>query len=273
MSARLRERRWLEGAGPGGWAVLGAAGWSALALIAALAGMGGRIEPAPLPAAEPLPGEAALPAERIGPYAQYREAEIRPLFATDRRPRPFVIAGQGGPAEPRQQPLNLQLTGVLISPRVQLATVQAPGGQPERVRLGQAPEGANGWRLVSLAPRSAVFESAEGRQTLELEVSGKTGPPTMVGVATTGMPPGAIPPPPPPPPSPVASDAPRPADAAAAAADQARRSVEEAAAEAEVAAMPPSQREQVDAIRRRIEARRAQMQQNSSTGGSKPPNP
>lgn len=249
--------RWLQEAGPGSWALLGATVWAALALVAALAGMGGRIAPAELPASDPLPVAGKPAPERIGPYAQYREAELRPLFATDRRPRAFEIAGRAGPATPVEaQPLNLRLTGVLISPRVQLATVQVPGGEAERVRLGQSPDAASGWRLVSLAPRSAVFEGPGGRQTLELQVSGVAAAPAKPATP--------VPPPPPPPPVPAQDDA-EAADAAAAA--------QEAAAQAEAAAMSTSQREQVDAIRARIEARRAQMRNTAPPPVATPPKP
>ena len=273
MAERAPRAQWLEGAGPGSLVLLGVAAWALLMLAGALAGMGGRIAPATLPQAAPLPAQAKPLPERIGPYAQYREAELRPLFATDRRPRPFLIGGpqQGQPSAPEQAPLNLQLTGVLISPRVQLATVQGAGGQPQRVRLGETPEGAAGWRLVSLAPRSAVFESSGGRQTLELQVSGVAGAPTPIKSAPPSMP--APPPPPPAPGTTPPADADAAADPAAVAAAEAAQAADNAAAMADAAAMSASQREQVEAIRARIEARRAQQNRSGPTPAPPRPNP
>jgi general secretion pathway protein N len=128
------------------------------------------------------------------------------------------------------------LTGVLISPQVRLAILQpAGGGDSQRVREGKSPEGAAGWRLIEVQPRRVVFEGANGQSTLDLRTFGASA--TDRDEIARAVP-GARPPPP-------------TATAAAAA----------AAASADAAAAVPPQNEQqrIEAIRKRIEARRAQL--------------
>lgn len=170
------------------WLLGGVALWALATWLLGLFGLGGRIERLPhdpslvqsLPAT-PRPGE-----ERLGPLAQYAESGDRPLFTTDRRPQPFVInpVDEEAPAE-----FEYVLTSVLLTPGLEVAIVQPPGGgEPVRIKAGEAAEGAPGWRLLSVAPRSAVFEGPEGQRTLELRVFDGVG-----GQEPTAM---SVPPPP-----------------------------------------------------------------------------
>lgn len=217
-----------------------AAGWAVSAWLLALAGMGGRLPPpegdalrAPALPAMPPPAAAAL-----GPAAQYAGIAARPLFSTDRRPHPFFLQGTGQADE--APAFDLVLTSVLITPQAQLAIVQKPDGSGAwRVRVGDAPEAYPGWRLTAIAPRSATFVGPEGEKTLPLRVFDGQG-----GAAPTAM---APPPPPPPPvempgrvPPGAATAAPPPTDASTA-----------------------PDPEQIEAIRRRIEARREAMRQSA----------
>ena len=219
------------------WLLAGLCSWALLLWIGALLGMGGRVA-----AVEPLPG-GALPQprpatpDRIGPLVQYAEAAARPLFTQDRRPRGFLASVPEGEGEAAQsQTLDFILTGVLISPQVRLATLQpANGGEAQRVREGSSPEGAGGWRLLEVQPRRVVFEGSGGQVTLDLRTFGGSGPapgavarnPADAGAAA------GVPPPPQPP-----------------AAEQA----------------PQSEAARIETIRRRIEARRAQLRAGSSAG-------
>lgn len=238
---RVAERSFLERAeraGPLTWLLAAIALWALLLWIATLAGMGSRIAPMQAEAGDGLPvAKPALP-DRIGPLAQYAEAAARPLFTTDRKPRSFMATGpEGGDGAAAAQALEFVLTGVLISPQVRLAILQpAGGGEPQRVREGKSPEGAAGWRLIEVQPRRAVFEGANGQSTLDLRTFG-TSAEERAEIARAV--PGARPPPP-------ASAAP----AAATAAD---------------VAPPQNDQQRIEAIRKRIEARRAQLraQQNS----------
>lgn len=216
------------------WLLAGLCGWSVLLWIGALLGMRGRIAGVePLPAVA-LPQPRPVTPDRIGPLVQYAEAAARPLFTQDRRPRGFLASAPEGEGDAAQsQTLDFILTGVLISPQVRLATLQpANGGEAQRVREGSSPEGASGWRLLEVQPRRVVFEGSGGQVTLDLRTFGGSGP--APGAVARNAPDGASLAPPPPPPL---------------AADQA----------------PQSEAARIEAIRRRIEARRAQLRAGSPT--------
>ncbi|KGM55164.1 hypothetical protein N800_00610 [Lysobacter daejeonensis GH1-9] len=161
----------VDTARPWTWLLVGAAGWGALAWALALAGMGERMPTLPDDAAlaKPLPPLRNAQPSRIGPLGQYSEIGQRPLFATDRRPKPFFLQGAGDANAATA--FDYVLTSVMITPNLQLAILQPPdGSQSLRVKLGDAPEPQPAWRLVSLNARSAVFEGPEGQKTLELRV-------------------------------------------------------------------------------------------------------
>lgn len=210
--------------------------WAVCLFVLAVAGLGGRVAPRPDDTAlVPSMPEVRLTVvgSRLGPATDYLEVGDRPLLTADRRPAPMSDAGAGE----GDKPLEVTLTSVLISGDVKLAIVQVKDdGKSRRVHLGELIEGT-AWRLVELEPRSAVFDGPQGRTELALRVfDGGSG---MVPVSGN---PGA---------APVAAAAPPEADP-----------------EDKVAAEPapppkgdaePTQEQQVEAIRRRIEARRAQM--------------
>ncbi|WP_374604270.1 hypothetical protein [Arenimonas sp.] len=218
------------------------AAWSVALLALALAGLGANFGPHPDNAAlaPPLPQvELSQIEPRLGPPTQYAEVGQRPLLNASRRPAEVTDAGEG------DAPLDMNLTGVLIVGPFRAAMLQSPDGQrSQRVREGELLEGT-GWRLVSLEPRAAVFSGPEGQRRLDLRVydgSGDARPPrpAMPG-AGNGQPA----------PPPAAQEA--PAQAAAPGKD----------------AEAMTEEQQVEAIRRRIEARRAQMREQSSREGQK----
>lgn len=212
------------------WMLAGFCGWALLLWLGALLGMGGRVAPVePLPAgALPQPGPPTP--DRIGPLIRYAEAAARPLFTQDRRPRGFLASVPEGEGEAAQSAsLDFILTGVLISPQVRLAIVQpSGGGEAQRVREGTSPDGANGWRLLEVQPRRVIFEGSSGQVTLDLRTFGGSGP----APGAVARPAAAVPPPPPQP----------------AAVDE---------------APPQSEAARIETIRRRIEARRAQLRAGS----------
>ncbi len=160
-----------EDAGARTWLYAALAGWALCVWVLAMFGMGGSIERLDDDASllQPLPDPPAPAPERLGPLPQYGDIAARPLFTEDRRPQPFVIdpmadAGGGGG-------FDYVLTSVLRTPAVQLVILQpAGGGEPVRVRQGNAPDGAPGWVLQSVEPRRAVFAGPEGEMALELRV-------------------------------------------------------------------------------------------------------
>lgn len=223
-------------AGPMTWVLAAVCGWAVLLWLAALFGLGGRIGLVKAPPMTPLPKPLPAASGRLGLLSDYPQATDRPLFTPDRRPRPFLaagtdaaIAGAGG------GDLDYVLTGTLITPTLRMAIIQpSNGGDALRVREGEVPEGAAGWRLVEVQARRAVFEGGGGQMALDLRTFGADG-----------------------------SGGAKPADAPPAPRDP---TPEADASDAE---------QQADAIRRRIEARRRELQQQGqvpedSAGTSRP---
>lgn len=252
------------------WLLGAAAAWALCAWLLALLGMGGGVsrlaeDPALL---QPLPQASKPPPERLGPLQQYSEIGRRPLFTSDRRPQPFVInpdeQGEG------RNDFDYVLTSVLIAPDFRMAILQPrEGGDSIRVRVGTAPEAAPGWQLVSLEPRRAVFDGPEGERKLELRVfDGEGGIPPTPMSAGANMPGTSRPTPPGVAPpggtEPAVRDADDPAPAPAGP-DQPPPDAAETDNRASA--------EQIDAIRKRIEARRAKLRQDardSSSSGQTP---
>jgi len=85
-----------------------------------------------------------------------------------------------------QQPLNVVLTSIIMTPTLRMAIVHDnASGKSLRVREGQPLEGGPaGWKLIAVSNKQAVFEGSQGRQTLDLRVfNGQGGePPTPNGL-------------------------------------------------------------------------------------------
>lgn len=216
--------------------------WAVTVLVLAIAGLGGRVElleddPADVP---PIPVVKLAPvAPRLGDSGQYTEVGERPLLIADRRPVAVgPVTGEG------TTEIDVSLTSVLITPRLQMAILtDNQGGASRRVRVGENLAGT-AWRLASVAPRSATLEGPGGQRTLELRVFNGEGAgqvpvptpeaPSQAVVNPEGADPNAAGPQPMPPANAMPVPAPAPADNL-------------------------TQEQQIEAIRRRIEARRAQM--------------
>ncbi|MGH8078840.1 MAG: type II secretion system protein XpsN [Lysobacter sp.] len=264
----------VEDAGARTWLLAAAAGWGLLVWLLAVFGMGSRIAPLPSdPSLEkPIPALPARTSNRLGPIEQYAEIGARPLFAEDRRPKPFSLQGEDEGTNASQE-FDSLLTSVLITPNLKLAILQPPdGSKSERVKLGEASESHPSWRLIALNERSAVFDGPGGQRTIELRVFDGTGgqPPTAIAregeprvdvpIATptpgrsTGMPTSQ------PKPSQPSSGAP----ATAVAPPGATKPSPPASPQT----LPMTEQAQMEAIRQRIQARRALMRQQAQ-----PPQP
>ncbi len=241
---------------PKTWLLAGVAGWAICLWTFALFGLGSRLGEPPDDTGQQRLPETTIPrADRPGVQAQYVEIGRRPIFSEDRKPQPFIIDGNGEAA-----PVNTfdyVLTSILISSTVQLAILKPPadGAQSVRVKMGDAVETAPQWTLASLQPRSAVFRGPEGEKTLELRVFNGVGgaapttpAPTAVINETMPGPGGVVQPPQP------APDAPPPPTSIA----------QPTPAIASNNGGAVSTEAQLDAIRKRIEARRAQIRQQNA---------
>jgi general secretion pathway protein N len=253
------------------WLLGAAAAWALCAWLLALLGMGGSVTSLPEDPAllQPLPQAGKPSPERLGPLPQYAEIGRRPLFSENRRPQPFVINPDGeGDAK---RGFDYVLTSVLIAPDFRMAILQpSEGGDSVRVRVGNAPESAPGWRLVSLEPRKAVFEGPEGERKLDLRVfDGEGGaPPTPVSTPMSTTDADAAAPAAEAPPPDAGMGTPTPVSNAKGPTGTGAQRPGMPPAKAE----PPDNRassEQIEAIRKRIEARRAKLRQDEMT--SSPP--
>lgn len=212
--------------------------WTLGVFALSLLGLGARSQPYPDdPGRAPeLPNVQLIKSgQRLAPVTDYLEVGQRPLLTPDRRPQAVAETGEDTTA-----PLDASLTSVLISGDVKLAILQDnTGGVNRRVRLGELLDGTS-WRLQSLEPRRAVLVGPLGEKTLDLRVFDGRG-----GAAPTPI-------------SSASSSASSPVPPPRAAADQ--QGAAPAPDKAEPAPQESSdQQAQVEAIRRRIEARRAQM--------------
>ncbi|GAB2490032.1 hypothetical protein [Arenimonas alkanexedens] len=235
---------------PVGALLAAVAAWAVGLLLLALAGLGGRVglHPGNASLAPPVPQvRLEVVGSRLGPASDYLEIGNRPLLSVDRRPS-AVLAGAGS----GDAPLDAVLTSVLIADDVRLVILQHTADRSSRrVRLGDLVEGT-AWRLVEVEPRRAVFDGPEGRREMALRVFDGTGGEPVTQVAA--------------PAAPVPSPAPAPglalAEAVAATPPPPSTSSTDisgsSGGERPTQSAPVTPEQQVEAIRRRIEARRAQ---------------
>lgn len=236
--------------------------WAVSVLLLALIGMGGRIATAPATAGKSAP-LAALSLtrsnSRLGPITDFLEVGARPLFTADRRPAPVVQAD----GEQTAAVLDAILTSVLITPTLQLAILtDNKTGAARRVRVGDLVEGSGGWKLLQLEPRRATLEGPGGQQVLDLRVfdgKGAAAPTAVAAVAPANPGPAA---------APVAA---APAEAAP---GQPKSEGDEPEAQGVPKLEPiresvPAQDKQIEAIRARIEARRAKLRADAKDAANK----
>lgn len=240
MLESLRPATWLSGA---------VAAWCLGLLVLALVGLGGRVGPHPGDPAlgPPIPElRFSESAQRLGAATDYLAVGDRPLFNPDRRPAPVAVV-----SNEQQAPFNGTLTSVLITDTLRMAIFSEENGQvSKRVRLGDTVPGT-GWRLASLEPRRAVLEGPEGQRVLDLRVfDGQGGAaPTPVAAIVEDKP-----------------DAPAPA-----ATPQNPPSLVQQAAQANAESQrSAADQAQIDAIRARIEARRAQLAEQQAKNNNAP---
>lgn len=272
----------LETAGAKTWLLAAVTLWAVVLWGLGIAGLGGRIERL---ADDPslrqrLPQPVAPAEERLGPLPQYATIGDRPVFSEDRLPHPFLINPEG---EETEETFDFVLTSVISTPGLQIALVQPTGGgEPVRIRVGEAADASPAWTLTSIGPRSAVFNGPDGERTLELRVFDGTGgqPPTPVAAAPAGQragaqpartpqvqPPQAQPAAQPQPARPAAGGIPVTTSSGQVNVPAPQPSGQSPAAETPAAATP-SPDEQAEAIRRRIDARREQLRREAM----QPPN-
>lgn len=258
-----------DSASPRTWLLAAIAAWATASMLLALFGMGGHIALLPEDPAlvRALPGLPKTAPERLGALEQYGATVSRPLFADDRRPHPFSLQPQG---EGEVKTFDYVLTSVMITPTFKMAIIQPPDGSsaPLRIKLGEAAESLPNWRLQSLDARSAVFLGPEGERRLELRVFNGVGGEAPTPVTKTDAPRPAGRPVTPPAPAPApAIEMPGPQGPAVVASP----TDVPAAPSRATPSQPMTEQAQMEAIRKRIEARRAQLRQEALQQQQKPP--
>jgi general secretion pathway protein N len=165
---------------------------------------------------------------KLPPQTQFADTTARPLFNDDRKPTPDTPDTPDVPPPPKV-PLNIALTGIILTPQLHLAMVHDKlKNKDVALKEGMPLDGdQGGWTLTRINPRSAVFRETSGEE-VEVELSTAVAGPTPAANA-------------------------RPNARAGAQARVAPAHAPEAA--------PPAQNEQAQALQRRIEERRAQMRE------------
>lgn len=107
-----------------------------------------------------------LPAE-----AQFADTTARPLFNDDRKPTPDSPDTPDVPTPPKV-PLNIALTGIILTPQLHLAMVHDKLKNTDiALKEGMPMDGdQGGWTLTKINPRSAVFRETSGEE-VEVELS------------------------------------------------------------------------------------------------------
>ena len=229
--------------------------WAGLVLIVALLGLGARFNALPIDPtlAKPIP---IVKIERkkavLEPIENYAEVGTRPLLMFDRRPG--IV--QAAPGDTSGAELDVTLGSVLITPNLKMAVLREnQGGAVRRVRLGDVVEGT-GWRLVQLDPRRAVLEGPTGQRSLDLLVFNGQGGQLPTPLASAR-------------PEPSANSSPVPVSTTPVNSQPTPNNTNVVAAvPASTATQNMTQEQQIEAIRQRIAARRAQMQADAAKAAS-----
>ncbi len=108
---------------------------------------------------------------KLPPETKFAATDARPLFNEDRKPTPDVPDDDAPPAAP-PVPLNIALTGVILTPQLHVAMVHDKAKNTS-VALKEGmplPGDQGGWTLTQVKPRSAVFKESSGDE-VEVELS------------------------------------------------------------------------------------------------------
>lgn len=107
----------------------------------------------------------------------FNDIADRPLFNDDRQPAPLDgLAEEDEDDEPEVPlvPLNVVLTGTIVTPDLAVAMVRDARGQSTSLRVGMPLEDDQaGWTLIEVKPHGAIFRnSANESAELELQTAG-----------------------------------------------------------------------------------------------------
>lgn len=130
---------------------------------------------------------------KLPPATDFAETRMRPIFNDDRKPTPIATEEKvADEPPPPEVPLNVTLTGVILTPEVRLVMLRDNmKNQALALKEGMPmPGDAGGWTLTTIKPRSAIFKG-NGDESIEVELMSLANGPKP---PTTNMP-GNYPPP------------------------------------------------------------------------------
>jgi general secretion pathway protein N len=127
-------------------------------------------------------GSVDRQAFKLPPETDFAETNARPIFNEDRKPTPDIPPD--APVVPPSAPLNISLTGVILTPQLRLAMIHDNAkNDPFSVKEGMPlPGDLGGWTLTKVKQRSAMFKESAGDE-VEVELS------TAVAGPKAGTPP------------------------------------------------------------------------------------
>jgi general secretion pathway protein N len=131
---------------------------------------------------------------KLPPETSFAQTQARPLFNEDRKPTPDVPV-DGGPPPPPPVPLNVSLTGIILTPQLRLAMIHDNAkNDSAAVKEGMPlPGDLGGWILTRVKERSAIFKEAAGDE-VEVELSTAVASPKPNTPARPGAPVPVMPP-------------------------------------------------------------------------------
>jgi len=182
----------------------GVCGVMALAGVLAWMGAGRGYGWLPETEAPPVTGVGHIDTDAVvmPPDSEFAEVRQRPIFNEDRKPTPIV--DDPPPVTTQVAPLNITLTGVVLTPEIKLAMVRDNAkNEAVSLRIGMPlPGEQQGWTLAEIRARSVVFKNPQDETSeVELEVApGLTVPPSAKPTAPAAANAAAPVPPPVPPP-------------------------------------------------------------------------
>jgi len=133
---------------------------------------------------------------KLPPEASFSQTDARPLFNEDRIPTPDVPVETGTPPPP-PVPLNVSLTGVILTPQLHLAMIHDNAkNDSAAIKEGMPlPGDRGGWTLTRVKERSAIFKEGAGDE-VEVELSTAVASPKPGATARAGAPAPTMPQPP-----------------------------------------------------------------------------
>lgn len=179
----------------------GTCGVMALAGVLAWMGAGRGYGWLPETDAPPVTGVGHIDTDAVvmPPDSEFAEVRQRPIFNEDRKPTPII--DKPSIETPPVVPLNITLTGVVLTPEIKLAMVRDNAkNEAVSLRVGMPlPGEQQGWVVTEIHARKVVFKNPQDETSeVELEVApGLTVPPsprpTAPAAANAAAP---VPPPP-----------------------------------------------------------------------------